>query len=333
LIRRVPIALATAILALSIPAAALAAVPEQALRQVSVTAVPGTLAVTVSPIPVLLTNASETEGTIRVDNISTLIEDVTIEVMDYTIDASGRPVAAPADFAFGSATWYRFEVTEFTLPSGMSRDVPFELAIPPDAGAGDHFAALRVIVQAHEGEVQAAPDGASARSVLVIESRLQHRIAGARPQTPTVDLGADPGWSAVQFTAAVGNAGNTVVGHQAAPTPVLTLYSLMPWADPAVAERTIPVRGFYVAPESVRDVAMAWTDPPIIGRYRAVFVLPAADGQPQVIAETTFTVVHLPILVAIALALLSGMLAIAWMIRRRSGRTSKLAAMTALTPS
>jgi hypothetical protein len=48
--------------------------------------------------------------------------------------------------------------------------------------------------------------------VLVIQNRLQHRIAVASPQTPTVDLRADAGWSAVQFTAVVGNPGNTVVG-------------------------------------------------------------------------------------------------------------------------
>jgi hypothetical protein len=154
--------------------------------------------------------------------------------------------------------------------------------------------------------------------VLVIQNRLQHRIAAASPQTPTVDLRADAGWSAVQFTAVVGNPGNTVVGHQAAPTPVLTLYNLMPWADPALVERTIPVRGFYVAPESARDLWLAWTDPPIIGHYRAVFTPPAAHGQPHVVAETTFIAVNLPVLSAIVLVPLIVMtLVTVWLVRRR----------------
>jgi hypothetical protein len=153
--------------------------------------------------------------------------------------------------------------------------------------------------------------------VLVIQNRLQHRIAVAIPQTPTVDLRADAGWSAVQFTAVVGNPGNTVVGHQAAPTPVLTLYNPMPWADPALVERTIPVRGFYVAPESARDLGLAWTDPPIIGHYRAVFTLPAAHGQPHVVAETTFIAVNLPVLIAIVPLIVMTLVTV-WLVRRRS---------------
>jgi hypothetical protein len=332
LLTRIPIALAMALLTLSIPTIALADGPKAALRTVKVTAVPGTLAVTVSPIPVLVTNESETEGTIRVDNISTLIEDINIHAVDYSIDFAGRPVPAPVEFAYGSASWYRFEATDFTLPSGMSRDIAFKLVIPPGAGAGDHFAALAVTVNAHPGEAEAVPNGASARSVLVIQSRLQHRIAGASPQTPTVELDADAAWSSVQFTAAVGNPGNTVLGHQAAPTPVLTLYNLLPWGDPTVAERTIAVGGFYVAPESVRDVGIAWTDPPIVGRYRAVFVLPSADGQPQVIGETTFTVFNLPILLAIPLALVCGIGLLSWILRRGSAKTSKFPAMAVSRP-
>jgi hypothetical protein len=299
---RIPMILAAAVLTLWLPAQALAVAPDPSLRPVTITAAPGTISARVSPIPVLITDASEMSSHIRVDNISALDEHVGIAVTNYTIDAAGKPVAASAEFQFGSAAWYHFETSEFSLPAGTSRDIPFTLAVPADAAAGDHFAALNVTVQAIPGQV-AAPKGASARSVLVFQSRLQHRVAGAAPQTPTVGLSASNDMGTVHFTARVGNAGNTIVGHQADPTPTLTLYNISPWGNASTPERSISVAGFYVAPQSQRDVAADWTDLPILGQYRAVFTLPAADGQPQVTAETTVTVVNWPVLVGIGIAL------------------------------
>jgi hypothetical protein len=322
--RRIPISVAAALLSLWLPSHTLAAQPDPSLRPVAITAAAGTIAARVSPIPVLITDANETTGHIRVDNTSSLVEDVTIDVADYSIDAAGQPVPAPADFPFGSARWYLFETPAFSLPAGMGRDIPFNLVIPAGSAAGDHFAALNVTVQAQPGQVELASGSASARSVLVFQSRLQHRIDGAQSRTPTVGLTARVE-SAVHFTARVGNPGNTVLGHQAAPTPTLRLYDLLPWGDPVRVARTIPVSGFYVAPRAVRDVSVEWTDVPLIGRYRAVFVLPAADGQPEVIAETTLTIVNVPIIGGAALALVLGLLAVLFLaIRRRPGRRQDL---------
>lgn len=317
---RLSLVLVAILLVLSLPGLALAASPQPSLRPVTIVAAAGKIAARVSPIPVLITTAAQTDGHIRVDNISTLNEDVTVRVADYSIDSAGKPVAAPADFAFGSASWYRFATPDFALPSGMSLDVPFELVIPAGVGAGDHFAALVVTVTAQPGQVPAASGGASARTQLVFQSRLQHRIDGARPGLPTVGLSArtDPG--IVHFTAQVGNSGNTVLGHQADPTPTLTLYSTLPWADSTRAERTLEVAGFYVAPESVRDVAIEWTDAPLFGQYRAVFTLPAADGQPAVLAETTVTIVNMAVLGAAGIALLVALLVLGFLLKSRDPR-------------
>ena len=309
--------LAAAIFGVSIPTPASAADAEPFTRLVEVTAEAGTIAATVSPIPVLVTSDAAANGIVRVDNTSSLVEDIKIRVANYSIDAAGTPIAAPADFAFGSAAWYRFETADFSLASGTSRDIPFTLVIPAGAGAGDHFASLNVIVEAAAGQVAAAPEGASARSVLVIQSRLQHRITGAQPETPTVALSSANRGGVVDFIARVGNAGNTVVGHQAAPTPTLALYNLLPWGHASRAEATIPVRGFYVAPESVRDVAIRWSDAPVFGRYRAVFTLPAADGRPRVIAETVLTVINVPVLLGMGVGLLLTLALAAWALVRR----------------
>jgi hypothetical protein len=275
----------------------------------------------VSPIPVLITDSTQIGGHIRIDNISALIEDVTIRTTDYSIDASGKPIAAPADHPFGSASWYRFESPAFSLPAGTSRDIPFTLVIPANAAAGDHFAALNVSITAQPGQV-ATSGGATARSVLVFQSRLQHRIDGARPQTPSVTLASRTDQSTVRFTARISNAGDTVLGHEVDPTPTLTLYNTLPWGDPANPERTIDVGGFYVAPQSTRDVWVDWTDLPIIGQYRAVFTLPSADGRPEVTAETTLMILNAPALAGIGIGLALGLILLILAVRRRSAGRS-----------
>jgi hypothetical protein len=320
---RSSLVLAAMLLTLSLPSLAYAATPEPSLHPVALTAAAGTVAARISPIPVLVTSAAQTTGHVRVDNPSSLVEDVTVRVSDYSIDSAGKPVAAPADFAFGSASWYRFATPDFVLPSGTGLDVPFEIVVPVGAGAGDHFAALIVTVSAQPGQVAIAQAGPSARTVLVSQSRLQHRIDGARPETPTVNLTALANSGVVHFTAQIGNSGNTVLGHQADPTPTLTLYNVSPWADSSRAERTLAVAGFYVAPASVREVAVDWTDAPLFGRYRAVFTLPAADGQPQVIGETTVTTVNTAVLGLLGLGLLIGLVVLGLLVRHgrpRGGR-------------
>ena len=315
---RIPMFLAVAVLSLWLPSQALAAGPDPSLRPVAITAAAGQIAARVSPIPVLVTGSTQNTGHIRIDNVSALIEDITIRTADYSIDAAGKPVAAPADYPFGSASWYRFETSVFSLPGGTSRDIAFTLVIPANAAAGDHFAALNVTVTAQPGQV-ATSGGAAAQSVLVLQSRLQHRIDGARPETPTLSLTSSTAPSSVRFTAHVSNAGNTVVGQPPHPTPTLTLYNTMPWGDRANPERTIAVRGFYVAPKSTRDVWVDWTDLPIIGQYRAVFTLPSTDGQPEVTAETTLTIVNTPLVAGISITLVLGLTLLTILaVRRRS---------------
>lgn len=284
-----------------VPAATLAADPP--LRKVAITAPPGQIGALVTPVPVIVTNTGDTGGQIRIDNTSALSEDVSISVTDYVVDEHGKPGPAPADYPFGSSGWYRFESPSFTLPPGSSVDVPFALAVPFDAGAGDHFAALNVRVQASPGQ-QATADGASAQSVILIQNRLQHRVAGARPETPTLALRATTDFGQVHFAARVGNAGNTVLTYQLDPKPTISLYDTAPWSDRSEPAHQLEVKGFYVAPESERVVAIDWTDAPIIGVYRAVLTLPEIDGLPSVVAETEITVVNVPLLAAMAVGML-----------------------------
>ena len=303
------------------PTATLAADPS--LRPVDITAQAGEIGALVTPVPVVRTNTGDTGGQIRIDNTSALSEDFTIAVIDYVLDLDGKPIPAPAGYPFGSSNWYRFEATTFRLPGGSSRDVHFDLTVPASAGAGDHFAALTITVQASPEAQPSAAAGTNVTSIIRIQNRLQHRVAGAHPETPRLGLTATSDLTAVHFTAQIENVGNTVLPYQAAPAATIALYNTLPWGNDASPERILAVKGFYVAPEATRLVAVDWMDGPILGQYRAVFTLPASDGLAMVTAESTVTVVNWPILVlagGVLLVLLGGG---AFMLLRRRSRTGR----------
>jgi len=297
---------------LGLPGSAHAADPS--LRPVGITSAQGELGALIAPVPAVITGVAADGGQIRIDNVSTLAEVYEISVQDYTLDASSKPVPAPSDFPYGSAAWYVFEATEFVLPSGTSRDVRFRLNVPPDPIAGDHFAALNVVVRA--ADPASLGSGTAVKSQLLFQIRLQHRIAGAEPREPRVELEAAPRAGAVDFTARVANDGNTVLTQQYDPFPTLQVMSTLPFADPASPERTLTLAGFYVPPQSERLIRVVWTDPPLFGAYRAVLTLPAVDGLPAVQTETTFVVfdwLRLGLLVGFVLALA----AVGFVLRRR----------------
>ena len=82
-------------------------------------------------------------------------------------------------------------------------------------------------------------------------------------------------------------------------------------------ELTLPVKGFYVAPEAIRNVLVDWPNPPLFGQYRAVFTLPAADGQPAVSAEVELTIVNVPVVIGIGLAIVALLALLLFLWRRR----------------
>ena len=297
------------------PAAAFAADPS--LEPVEITAKAGEIGALVMPVPVVRTDTGDTGGQVRVANTSGLDEDFTITVIDYVLDLNGTPVPAPADYPFGSSGWYQFETPTFSLPAGTSREVHFDLVVPASAGAGDHFAALNVTVQASPGAQVDTAAGTHVTSIIRIQNRLQHRVAGAHPETPHLGLTATSDLSAVHFTAQIENVGNTVLPYQAAPAATIALYNTLPWGNAASPERILAVKGFYVAPEATRLVAVDWMDAPIIGQYRAVFTLPATDGLAMVTAESTVTVVNWPILLLVGGVLLVLLIGGAFLLLRR----------------
>jgi hypothetical protein len=284
LARWVLLGLASLVSCLALSAPARAADPS--LRPVPITAAEGQLGALLAPVPALITGVGDAGGQIRVDNVSRLAEAYQISVQNYTLDAHASPIAAPPGFPYGSAAWYVFEDTEFVLPPGTSRNVRFRLDVPPDAIPGDHFAALTVLVRAADPSRHAS--GSGVRSQLVLQIRLQHRIAGAHPRAPRLVLEADAHGGSVDFTARVTNIGNTVLTYQVKPLPELLVTSTLPFWN---TTQTLTVDGFYVPPQSERLVRVTWSDPPLIGAYRAVLTLPAVDGLTAVTMETTFVVV------------------------------------------
>lgn len=301
---RVALVLATCLMA---PLARPTLAAEPSLREVPITSPPGQLGALLAPVPVILTDPAQPRGTMRLDNVSTEEESFAISVTDYVVTADGEPVPAPDGYPFGSASWYRFEPSSFTLPPGTSRDVTVEVDPPLDAAAGDHLAAVTVTVRA-----SVVAPGADLESVLVLQNRLQHRIPGADPRTPRLQLNAEPGMTAVAFTGLVQNDGNTVLAHQSEPLAHVELTSTLLWANGGAPERSLPIEGFYVGPGADRTVRLTWHDPPIIGAYRAEFILPAADGLPRVSASVEFVVVNLLLLAGLFIVVGAALGVVVW---------------------
>jgi hypothetical protein len=126
----------------------------------------------------------------------------------------------------------------------------------------------------------------------------------------------------VHFAAQVTNPGNTVLSYQATGAlPIIDLYETSIWADATRVARTLEPRGYYLEPQSERLASFDWLDGPLLGSYRAVYTLPPFDGLPAVTAETTFTVVNLPVLIGIALGALGLVVLMTWAtLRRRRSR-------------
>jgi hypothetical protein len=288
---------------------------EPSFRPVPVQVPEGQLGALLVPVPAVITGPEDPRGRIRIDNVSAIAERFTLSVDDYVLGPEGRPVPAPADYPYGAAGWYRFESSDLTLPPGTSVDVPFEVEVPPDAAAGDHFAALSVVVRAAESPEPGA--GAAVESQLVFQIRLQHRVPGADPKPPRAALETDVGLDAVDFLASIDNDGNTVLVHQSEPFATIDLHSTLPWASGGAPERSFTLDGFYVPPFSQRLVQLRWENAPLLGMYRAVLTIPSSDGSPAVTAETSFTVVNVPMLTVLLAGIGVLMLLFAVLIRRR----------------
>jgi hypothetical protein len=304
-----------------LPMAASAAAPT-AIRQVPITTPEGRLALLVSPTPVIRTDAAQTHAIVRVDNPSHLAEQVHVEIHDYVLDAAGTAQAVPQGYALGSAAWYGVDAPDFELAPGTSRDLLLTVAPPSTAGPGDHSASLDVRARAVTPVTPSGATGTTVESVLLVRNRLEHRIPGARPEAPDLRLAATVEGMTVHFDAQVTNPGNTVLSYQATGAlPTIDLYETSMWADATRVARTLEPRGYYLAPQSERLASFDWLDGPLLASYRAVYSLPPFDGLPAVTAETTFTVVNLPVLSGIALGALGLVLLMTWAtVRRRRAR-------------
>jgi hypothetical protein len=279
-------------------------------HQVQITARPGELGARVSPSPVIPTTNERPEGMVRVDNTSHLLERVELRVADYMLDPSGKPVPAPADYPYGSARWYEFEATSFTLEPGTGREIEFRTAAPPNAAAGDYFAALSVAVSA---EQPAAESGSALRSSLVFENRMQHRILGALPRSPELTLTAENSWDGVTFDAMVRNSGNTLLAYQFPPLPQVVVVEAAPWS--VGATHALSATGFYVPPHSGRTVRVTWADPPLLAWGTATLTLPGVDDLPASTVAIDVIVVNYRL--AAVLAAITFVIAVCLLLVRR----------------
>ena len=277
------------------------------LGKVAVTSGPGDLGAALAPLPGIVTDSSQSSGQFTAYNVSQFSEDYTVSVVDYSINPDGTKTFPSDPGSIRSASWYTIERPNFTLPSGTSMIGNFSITVPADATPGDHLAALVVYVQksADSAPTPTRSDGdLTLKGAYEIVIRLQHRVAGGVTKTPTAQLTAHVEGDGTRFRVSIANGGTNVISYEdGANLPSIQLYSNLPWADQSKVDKTVEMKGFYVAPGNIYPVTTLWSTMPLIGSYRAVLTLPGHDGMATVTAETTFVIINYMLLIPFVIGL------------------------------
>jgi len=302
------------------------------LRPVPITAQPGQIGMTISPVSIE-TEPIDSGGQVRIDNTSELEENFTLRVGDYIIDAEGNAQVAPDNYRYSAAGWYNFEITDFVLPPGTSRTIPFSLDVPTDATPGDHVALLYITTTATDAalaelQAQAEQAGEGEQGIVVRGSaqaavRLVHRVPGERNSRLTAEV-QSPGFSLgdVELSALISNEGNTVANLAGDFAPRFELTNKIPLGGDA----DLVGNPMFMFPESERFTAAVWRDTPLLGFMDYSFVVPG-DEQSQRATLTvngSFMVVNLlkMLILVVGLLVVAGIVVTVLILRARGRRSA-----------
>lgn len=241
------------------------------LESVPVSITGGRIGASLSPSALIFTDVDTKGGVVRVTNPTDQLLAISVRVRDYTIDASGtvavdengEPTTGVPNYQYSSADWYTFQYTDFLLPAGRLVNLPFTLDVPLSAAPGDHTAAL--VVVARKANLESTDPNVisvSVQTAFRFLLRLQHRVAGAQAEKPTVAVNAlIDGSRRIDLIATVNNEGTTVLDYkpynEGDPIPFFRIKA----KNSGELIRTFDIlKGFYVLPEGNRIISVSWRD-------------------------------------------------------------------------
>jgi hypothetical protein len=118
------------------------------------------------------------QDTVGISNLSKRTINFVIYPTDaYTVPGKGGFAALRDDQApKGVGTWIKLATEKYTIPAGKRADIPFQIAIPPDAEPGDHAGAILAIDSAQGKLTPGKSTGLDVRTR--VGARVYVRVAG-----------------------------------------------------------------------------------------------------------------------------------------------------------
>ncbi len=269
LTRRVPVALAAASLLWAAgpagagPAAAAAPPPKPAFS------------LAVSPTRMVL-NGQQLARTQKFDvtNNGQHPLDVVVSLSDFVGDRAGMMTLTP-NTPGAASNWLTVSPTRFHLVSGQRVHVSFRVKVQGKPEPGDHQVALLF-------SIPAATDGPNIRLSRAIGTPVYIAVPGAANANTHISVLRAPGFvmhGPVNFRATLVDTGSVHRDFRH-PTPLKV----------RVAGRSVPFPDFTVLRNSTRDVALRWTNPPVMCICHATVTVPGPGG----VSERTVRIIIFP---------------------------------------
>ncbi|MCU0679313.1 MAG: LytR C-terminal domain-containing protein [Planctomycetes bacterium] len=275
--------------------------------------------------PLIKNNISPGEtwqSTIKVVNNNAAAMDIYVEAVDFTSgEESGtvRFLPAPAGGDAGSpyllSQWLAIEAGPYNIPAYASREIPFRVAVPAEAGPGGHYAAIL----AGTRPPAAALGGSGIKVSSLLASLLLLTVKGEIIEQGQIrEFSADKsiyGEPSVTFTVRFSNTGNVHIQ----PRGEIRVFDL--W-NREKGRITINHNSDFgnVLPGQIRRWQFAWQKEKSLldmGRYRAELLLSYGEETKETVHQTLyFWLVYLKPLLVIISSLAALVFILVWLIRR-----------------
>lgn len=192
-----------------------------------------------------------------------------------SISSEGNPVFAEAGgkTGFELSSWINITKEGIEIPAGATKDIPFSVVVPKDAGPGGHFGVIFLATSAERPKETGAGIGYQVGTIISL------RVSGAITEEAQIrEFRTDRtiyDKPEVKFITRVENLGNVVLKPRG---PL----EITDWWGKKVASLNMNDDAAAVLPKSARTFAVSWLGEGLVfGRYQAVMTLTYGDDGKQ----------------------------------------------------
>ncbi len=254
----------------------------------------------------LAANPGDTlKNTIRVDNLTDDVLEVTIERQNFTAAGEeGQAELTEETTPFSLAAWIKVATPVIDIPAKASKTVPFTVNVPTNAEPGGHFGS--VVFRTKAKPVTGQSGVAVGQQIGAL---LFLRVAGdLKEEGKLVSFNSNKSffeYGPVSFESRLSNGGNV----HFKPQSTITIANML---GQKVA--TIDVDPHNVLPGAIRKFSTEWKPKYLFGKYTATLSVVYGDKKQILTATTTF--IGLPYKL-VGVVLIASLIVLTFIIRRR----------------